>query len=150
MTKNDKKNIDSIDEFAESIQKEITEKEKEIFSKKVIDEVKSPNNMGRIKDPDGSSKFTGPCGDSLEFYLKVKNRTIEKVTFMTDGCGPTVACASIVTKIIEGKKIEKAENITDKDIIDALDGLPEENEHCAKLAVLTLGKAIKNYKQNYD
>jgi nitrogen fixation NifU-like protein len=145
MTKKRDKIDDSLDDFAESLQKEIIEKEREIFSKKVIDEFNDPSNLGRLERPDGDARITGPCGDTMEIYLKIEKERITNVVFMTDGCGPTVACGSMVSKMITGKKTEEAIEISDEDLINALDGLPEENKHCAKLTIDTLKKAVRNY-----
>jgi nitrogen fixation NifU-like protein len=93
--------------------------------------------------PDAAAEVTGPCGDTMEFYLKVKDGVIENIMFYTDGCGSTIACGSMVTRLVEGKTVEEAGEVTENAIIEALDGLPDENLHCAKLAADTLQKTIK-------
>ncbi len=98
-----------------------------------------------MSEPDAAGEITGPCGDTMEFYLRVKNGMIEEITFYTDGCGATIACGSITTRLVKNKGVEEAKKITNQDIIDALDGLPEENLHCGKLAADTLKKAIDDY-----
>ena len=140
---------DPLDDYAESLQKEINDKEKQIFSEKVIFEYNNPSNLGRMQNADGEAKVTGPCGDTMEIYFQVDMDRIIKVNFMTNGCGPTVACGSMISKLINGKKPEDVEKITPEDLITALDGLPEENEHCAKLTVDTLDEAIRKYKLNH-
>lgn len=133
------------DKMVDSIQAELDAEAKVTFSKKVLDECKRPQNIGRMKDPDSVGIITGPCGDTMEFFLKVKNDKITDIQFMTDGCAPTIACGSMATKMVKGKSIPEASKITNNDLIKALDGLPDENLHCAKLAVDTLQKAIINF-----
>ncbi len=134
-----------LDKTLRMMQKKIDAEEEKEFSKEVIREYRKPQNVGRMKNPDGFGIVTGSCGDTMEFYLRVENRRIKKITFMTDGCGPSIACGSITTKLVKAKTIDKALKITNQDILDALKGLPEENEHCAKMAADTLNKAIHHY-----
>ena len=130
--------------MAESIQKEIEAEEKALFSKKVIKEFREPKNVGRMSKPDAFGIITGPCGDTMEIYLTIKEDKVADVLFMTDGCGPTIACGSMLTKMVKGRALEDVEKIANKDLVDALGGLPEENMHCAKLAVDTLKKALSS------
>jgi nitrogen fixation NifU-like protein len=82
--------------------------------------------------------------DTIEIYLRLNGEQIEKASFMTEGCGPTTACGSMLIKLIQGMLLEEASRISPQDLIDALDGLPEESVHCAELAVNTLWEAITN------
>ena len=138
---------DSFDEFINELQELIQEKERKKYSKKVLEEFNNPHNVGILKDPNGVAKITGPCGDTVEIYLKVENGTINQVSFMTDGCGATIACGSMITKMVKGRKITEVSNITEEDLTKALDGLPEDNEHCAKLLVNTMKVAVLDYKK---
>lgn len=138
---------DDFDDWVKEIQQEIIEKEKEIFSEKVINEYQNPKNFCKLENANSSVKITGVCGDTMEFFLKICNHKIINASFLTDGCGATIACGSKITQMIIGKTIEDVENMTPEDLIDALDGLPDENLHCAKLAVDTVHKALWNYKQ---
>ncbi len=133
------------DKMVESIQDELDAEAKAIFSKKVLDECAHPQNIGRMTNPDAVGIITGPCGDTMEFFLKISDEKIIEVQFMTDGCGPTIACGSMLTKMVKGSTFKDASKITNQNLINALDGLPEENLHCAKLAADTLHKAIKSY-----
>ena len=136
---------DNLDEMAKMIQAAILEQERAMFSKRVLREYNDPKNVGRMADPDSTGVIHGPCGDTMEIYLKVKGATIAETTFMTDGCGPTIACGSALTGMVKGRSITDATKITDADLLEALGGLPEENLHCAKLAVDTLHRAIRHY-----
>jgi len=133
------------DKMVEDIQKDLDAEVKATFSKTVLDECKNPQNIGRMKDPDAVGIITGPCGDTMEFFLRVKSKKITDVQFMTDGCAPTLACGSMLSKMVKDKTFHDVSRITNQDLIKALNGLPEENLHCAKLAVDTIQKAIENY-----
>ncbi len=126
------------------IQSQIDAKEEKIFSAKVLQEYRNPQNVGRIEDADCVGEISGPCGDTMMFSIKIVDGRIERVLFMTDGCGPSIACGSMTTRMAARKTVEEALKIMDSDILNALDGLPEENRHCAKLAVDTLHKALDN------
>ena len=82
----------------------------------------------------------------MEIFLIIKENKITDVRFMTDGCGASIACGSMVSRMVEGKAIDDVKKITDLELVDALDGLPDENNHCAKLAVDTVQKAINSYQ----
>ena len=80
----------------------------------------------------------------MEIYLQLDGEQIEEASFMTDGCGPTVACGSMLTTMVRGMSLNEAKRIRPQQLIDALDGLPEASTHCADLAVNTLQKAISD------
>ncbi len=126
------------------LQRALLERERAIFSAIVLEEARRPHHMGMILDPDGYAHSCGPCGDTMEMFLRVRDSRIEVATFMTDGCGPTVACGSMLTKLVQDKILEDAAAIDAADLIIALDGLPPEHVHCATLAVQTLQLAVDN------
>ena len=136
------KEDDGLDEMVRGLQEQIDAEEEKDFSAKVLREYRNPQNVGRIEDADCVGKISGPCGDTMEISMDVGDNRIQRVLFMTDGCGPSIACGSMTTRMAAGKTIEEALKIKDLDILDALDGLPDENRHCAKLAVDTLHKAL--------
>ena len=105
----------------------------------------NPRNLGDIKNADGFARVTGPCGDTMEIWLKADDDTVKKATFITDGCGPSIASGSMVTEMARGKSIGEAYKIIKKDVLEAMGGLPEESEHCALLAANTLKAAIRDY-----
>jgi len=118
---------------------------RKIYSETVINHFMNPRNLGDMDDADGFAKVTGPCGDTMELWLKVKNGTIAHATFMTDGCGTSIASGSMVTEIAKGKSVSEARKISQQDVLSALGGLPEESEHCALLAANTLKEAMRDY-----
>jgi len=134
----------SFDRMVEEIQRQIIEDELAAYSQKVIEEYYNPKNLGRMSDPDAVGIVHGWCGDTMEIYLRMNGSRIEEVTFMTDGCGPTVACGSKLTTMVRGTSLDKARQIGQIDLVAALDGLPEESLHCAELAVNTLREAINH------
>jgi nitrogen fixation NifU-like protein len=103
--------------------------------------------MGVMLDPDGHALVHGPCGDTMEMFLRVHDSLIEVAAFMTDGCGPTLACGSMLTRMAVGKRLKEAATIEAADLIIALDGLPPEYVHCATLAVDTLQEAMADHQQ---
>lgn len=129
------------------IQNKINIEEEKTYSKKVIKEYRNPFNFGFIKNPDASGKIKGPCGDTMRIDIKIKDNIISDVRFWTDGCGASVACGNMLTKMIKGKTLQEADKITSVELLKALDDLPAEHQHCAKLAVDTLHNCLSNYKK---
>jgi nitrogen fixation NifU-like protein len=138
-------NASDFNGMVKELEDRINEDEKRRFSKKVLKEAREPQNMGKIEDPDSHASITGPCGDTMEFYMTVEEDRITNIRFMTDGCGSSIACGSITTKMAMGKNLEEASGICGRDILEELGGLPETNRHCAELAAETLFKAIHEY-----
>lgn len=133
---------DQFDRAMAELQEQILEQARAYFSAKVVEEFYHPQNMGVMMKPDGYGCVTGPCGDTMEMYLRLAEGRIVKAAFMTDGCGATVACGSMLTRMAEGRTPEEAAAITPEALTAALDGLPEEHAHCALLAVNTLQAAL--------
>ena len=131
----------SWEQFEELIKAEM----RKVYSETAIDHSMNPRNVGDIDDADGFAKVTGSCGDTMEIWLKIKNGTIADASFLTDGCGTTIASGSMLTELAKGKSIGEAQKISQQDVLDALGGLPEESQHCALLAANTLKEAIKDY-----
>jgi nitrogen fixation NifU-like protein len=133
-----------------ALQQALLERERLIFSERVINEARNPQNVGMMLDPDGHALVCGPCGDTMEMFLRVRDSRIEIAAFMTDGCGPTAACGSMLTTMVRGKSLEEAVAIDAGDLIIALDGLPPEHVHCATLAVQALRQAIDTCQQQSE
>ncbi|WP_066633422.1 iron-sulfur cluster assembly scaffold protein [Desulfolucanica intricata] len=129
-----------LDRIAEKLEKQVWEQ----FSETVFDHAKNPRNFGVIKGEDGHATVTGQCGDKIQIWLKLSNDLISEISFWTNGCGTSIASGSMVTELAKGKSVDKALQITPLDVLKALGGLPEEDVHCAFLAVNTLHEAIKN------
>ena len=117
-----------------------------MYSDKVIEHFMSPRNVGTMVDADGEGTYGDPnCGDFLTIYIKVKDNIIEDISFLVFGCTASVATSSMTTVLAKGKTIEEALKIEDEDIVEALDGLPIEKQHCSNLGVQALRNAIRDH-----
>lgn len=100
----------------------------------------------KIANPDGYAKRRGECGDTIEMFLSIRHGKIQSVSFDTDGCMNTNACCNTVARLVEGKRVETAWEITAEDVIGYLGTLQPQNYHCAELAVGTFYSALNNYQ----
>lgn len=118
-----------------------------MYNKTVMDHFRNPRNVGVIKEADGVGEAGNPlCGDIMTIYLKVENETIEDIKFQTFGCGSAIAVSSMLTEIAKGKTIADAKTITNKDVAEALEGLPKNKLHCSNLGADALQLAITDYE----
>ena len=138
-----------IDELAKRLETQLLEDARGVFSETVIEYAYNPRNMGELSDADGVGKITGTCGDTVQIQIRVENGRISESRFITDGCGTSIACGSMLTEMITGMTIEAALMITSDDLLRSLGGLPEGNVHCTVLAVDTLHAAINDYRTNF-
>ena len=121
------------------------------YSEKVLDHFSNPRNVGEIKDANGVGEVGNQkCGDIMKIYLKINNNDIiEEVKFQTFGCGAAIATSSMATELIKGKSIKEAMTLTNKAVVEALDGLPPVKLHCSVLAEEAVKEAINNFlKEN--
>jgi nitrogen fixation protein NifU and related proteins len=117
-----------------------------MYSDKVIEHFQNPRNVGEIPDHDGMGKAGSQvCGDMMEVYIKVVDGHLADVKYKTFGCGAAVASGSMGTEMVKGKTIEEALLITDEQVAEALEGLPEEKMHCSNLAAEGIRAAIDDY-----
>jgi nitrogen fixation protein NifU and related proteins len=117
-----------------------------MYSEVVMEHFKNPRNVGEIPDADGIGEVGNPaCGDIMAFYIKVKDNRLEDVKFKTFGCGAAIAVSSMVSEMAKGRTLEEAMNITNKSVIDALNGLPKKKHHCSNLGADALHRAIEDY-----
>lgn len=118
-----------------------------MYSEVVMDHFKNPRNVGEIPDADGVGEVGNPaCGDIMAFYIKVKNDVLEDVKFKTFGCGAAIAVSSMVSEMAKGKTLDEALQISNRSVIDALDGLPKKKHHCSNLGADALHRAIEDYR----
>jgi nitrogen fixation NifU-like protein len=127
-----------------ALQQALEERERDLFSATVLREARQPQNMGVMLDADRHALLLGPCGDTMEIFLQLQDSRIARASFMTDGCGPTVACGSMLTRMVQDITLGEAAAIEAADLIIALEGLPPEHVHCATLAVHTLHQAMED------
>jgi nitrogen fixation NifU-like protein len=129
----------------EEYQKQLIAEMEKLYSETVMEHALNPRNMREINDADGASRITGPCGDTMQIWLKVKDNIITDAAFSTDGCGTTRACGNIAIDLILQQDIKQAIEIDQEKILKSLGNLPEDDRHCALLAANTLKAAIQDY-----
>ena len=120
--------------------------EKSGYSSKAIEYFLKKVNVGLIENPSVQLAYTGPCGDSMEVYLKIESDVIKDAKFQAIGCAGAFSAGSALMEMVKEKTLEEAERITEEDIIDFLGGIPKQKIHCACLAKRTLRKAIEKYR----
>ena len=117
-----------------------------LYSEKVMDHFANPRNVGEIEDADGIGEVgNAKCGDIMKMYIKVNDGILTDVKFKTFGCGAAVATSSIATEMIKGKSIDEALKLTNKAVVEALEGLPPQKLHCSVLAEQAMKSAISDY-----
>ena len=117
-----------------------------LYSEKVMDHFENPRNVGKMPDADGIGEVgNAKCGDIMKMYLKINGNVIEDVKFETFGCGSAIASSSMATELIKGKTIDEALAVTNKQVVDALGGLPAHKLHCSVLAEESIKSAVKDY-----
>ena len=117
-----------------------------MYSDKVMEHFMCPQNAHSMPNSDAEGSFGDPaCGDSLTVYIKVRDRCIEDISYLVFGCCASIATSSMTSVMAKGKSLDEAMMITEEDIIEALDGLPEVKAHCSNLGVSALRNAIENY-----
>ena len=117
-----------------------------LYSEKVMDHFRNPRNVGVIEDADGVGEVgNAKCGDIMKIYLKIKDDVIEDAKFETFGCGSAIASSSMATEMIKGKPVSQAMALTNKAVVEALDGLPAHKVHCSVLAEEAIKKALQDY-----
>ena len=117
-----------------------------LYSEKVMDHFQNPRNVGKMDDAYGIGEVgNAVCGDIMRRYIKVKDGVITDVKFNTFGCGSAIATSSIATEMIKGKPIEEALKLSNKAVVEALDGLPAHKIHCSVLAEEAVKAAVKDY-----
>ncbi|MDY6132584.1 MAG: Fe-S cluster assembly scaffold protein NifU [Candidatus Limivicinus sp.] len=117
-----------------------------LYSDKVMDHFQNPRNVGKLDDADGIGEVgNAKCGDIMRMYIKVKDGIITDCKFNTFGCGSAIATSSMATELIKGKPIEEALQLSNKAVVEALDGLPAHKIHCSVLAEEAVRAAVKDY-----
>ena len=117
-----------------------------LYSEKVMDHFMNPRNVGCIEEADGIGEIgNAKCGDIMKIYLKIENDIIVDAKFETFGCGSAIASSSMATELIIGKPVAKALELTNKAVVEALDGLPAHKVHCSVLAEEAIKSALKDY-----
>ena len=117
-----------------------------LYSEKVMDHFRNPRNVGKMDDADGVGEVgNAKCGDIMKIYIKVEDNIISDVKFNTFGCGSAIASSSMATEMIKGKSIDEALTLSNRAVVEALDGLPPHKVHCSVLAEEAVRAAVKDY-----
>ena len=117
-----------------------------LYSEKVMDHFRNPRNLGTIEDADAVGEVgNAKCGDIMKMDIKVKDGIITDVKFNTFGCGSAIATSSMATEMIKGKPVSEALQLSNKAVVEALDGLPAQKIHCSVLAEEAVRAAIRDY-----
>jgi len=117
-----------------------------LYSEKVMDHFRNPRNVGKMDDADGVGEVgNAKCGDIMKIYIKVEDNIITDVKFNTFGCGSAIASSSMATEMIKGRSIDEALTLSNRAVVEALDGLPPHKVHCSVLAEEAVRAAVKDY-----
>ncbi|HNT88330.1 MAG TPA: iron-sulfur cluster carrier protein MrpORP [Candidatus Hydrogenedentes bacterium] len=116
-----------------------------MISHRAFERFENPRNMGSLAEANGHARITGPCGDTMEIWLRVEKGWVKEATFTTTGCGPSCACGSMVTELAVGRSIKTALEMEQEDILEELEPFPEDHWHCALLAANTMQAAAQDY-----
>ena len=121
------------------------------YSKKVMEHFLNPKNVGEIKNADGIGEVgNAKCGDIMKVFLKIENNIIVDAKFKTFGCGSAIATSSMATELIKGKSVFEAIKLSNKAVVEALDGLPKIKIHCSVLAEQAIKAAILDYFKKHE
>lgn len=115
------------------------------LSERVVDYGSDPRNCGSLDRPYGYAKIKGPCGDTMEMFLKIQNDKIVDIAYTTDGCMTSHAAGSAATVMARGSSVRECLKISQSTILDHLGGMPDESKHCALLAANTFHKALRGW-----
>ncbi len=134
-----------LEAFVEEITGDILEENRRAYGDEAFRRWKTRIMMGRIPDPDGHAAVRGGCGDTMEIYLKFETGKAVRASFVTDGCGSSVACGSVAAELALGRTPDRILEITPEAIRDETGGLPPDDSHCADLAAAALQEALNQY-----
>ncbi len=119
-----------------------------MYSEKVMDHFANPRNVGEIENANAVGEVgNAKCGDIMKIYMDIQDDIIKDVKFKTFGCGAAIATSSMATEMVKGKTVEEALALTNKAVMEALDGLPTEKVHCSVLAEEAIRSAIEDYNK---
>lgn len=121
-----------------------------MYSEKVMEHFSNPHNVGELANANGIGTVgSAACGDIMKMYILVENDVIQDVRFKTFGCGAAIATSSMATEMVRGKTLDEALKVTNKAVMEALDGLPPQKVHCSVLAEEAIRAAIEDYRKNH-
>ena len=123
-----------------------------MYTEKVMDHFMHPRNVGEIDNASGVGTVgNAKCGDIMRIFLDIdENQVVRDAKFKTFGCGAAIATSSMATEMIIGKTIQEALEVTNKAVMEALDGLPPVKVHCSLLAEEAIHAALWDYAERHD
>ncbi|MDY6881115.1 MAG: iron-sulfur cluster assembly scaffold protein [Thermodesulfobacteriota bacterium] len=133
------------DDFVEGLQNKIYEETRATYGDVAFQRWLNPPHMGVIDKPDGYGRVTGPCGDTMEIFLKFENERVRDALFQTDGCGSSSVCGSFAAEMAIGRTPDEIIHITGDSILKKVGSLPKEDQHCAFLSADALQEALNDY-----
>jgi nitrogen fixation NifU-like protein len=136
---------DKLDDFVTKLQEKIFDDTIKDYGQKAFDRWINPSYMHSMENSDGYGRIAGPCGDTMEIFLRFDKGKVAEASFLTDGCGPSMICGSLAAELALGKNPDELTEITDETILETVGGLPDEDRHCAILAANTLREARDHY-----
>jgi nitrogen fixation NifU-like protein len=134
--------MSSLDDAVAEIQRKIIEEARGLYSETVVEHWMHPRSPGALDRADGHGRIRGPCGDTMEIFLRVRDGRISEASFITDGCITSIAAGSMTVELVGGMTLDAARALSPVEILEALGGLPEESRHCVRLASDTLRAAV--------
>jgi nitrogen fixation NifU-like protein len=142
--------MSGLDDAVADIQRAILEEARRLYSATVIDHWMHPRHPGPLDPADGHARVRGPCGDTMEIFLRVRDGTVREASFVTDGCITSIAAGSMAVELVGGRDAAAARALSETDVLEALGGLPEDSRHCATLAASTLHAALDDLASGTD
>jgi len=133
------------EELVQQLQNQSFEDARTAYGEKGFNRWRNPRYNGEMGDADSHAVIHGDCGDTMEIFLKFKNNRVIQASYVTDGCGSSALCGSFTAELAHGKSFEELFELQPEDILETIGTFPEQDEHCAKLSVLTLHEALNQY-----
>jgi len=148
MIADENQEAEETEELPKSFMDLLTEMLIKKYGKTIVEYGGNPRNYSPLDDANGYATYTGPCGDTMQMWVKITDDTIENIGFQTDGCDFTRAAGSMLTELAKGKSLPEALQISPIQVDIELGGLPEDHRHCALLARETFRRAVANWYEN--
>ncbi len=133
---------DDLTTWTKELQEQVLDEARIRYTERALTHWQTPHNFKPSPAGSVSGKLTGPCGDTIEIWLALREDRIGRAGFLTDGCSSSIMCGSAAARIADGMSIMEARGVTPQAILDELGGLPELEQHCALLAYLVLADAL--------
>lgn len=133
------------EDYVDGLQAKVFEEARQAYGEKGFDRWRNPKYHGRLEDPDGQARVTGGCGDTIEMTLRIEEGRVVDGAFMTTGCASSGLCGSFAVELAIGRGVESVFDLEGQDVLDSIGTFPEDDSHCAFLAVETLQEAVNTY-----